>query len=646
MLDRMSRHTQGVFVVTLALALCAASARGQDLPAPKLDYSSYALTRDGAILDYIGDKFRIELPSTGSVSKHVIHALLATEDRDFYNHDGVSYTGLGRALLQTLTGRTQGGSTLTMQLARNLYLTHDRTISRKMAEIDIARALERRYTKDQLLLLYLNTVYFGNGAYGISAAAQQYFSKTPDKLTVPESALLVGLLKAPSGYNPLTRPDKALSRRNEVMHNLVEVGRISDAEYRRLRAQPLGLTPRESFGRHAAEYVRREASAILQTLGLSLASGEFRVITTIDAAAQKALDRAIEDQWKQLPPAMRGAQVGAAAVEPGTGAIRALAGGNPSAEKRGLIRATQIRRQAGSSFKPFLYATLLEEGLTLAEPIDDVPIVVDSGLAWEWRPANDDGTASGAPVPLIDGVRQSLNLVAAHAVVEYSSPARVVEMAQRCGITSPLPPVPSIALGTGGVSPLEMAAAMGTIASGGIRARPHVIARIEDRTRRVIWQAPLDTMRVLDEETCALVTTALAAAVDSGTGASVRRIYTGAAAGKTGTTQNSADAWFVGYTAALSTAVWVGFDMPSTTLKGAFRYGGTAAAPIWARMMRDYARVRPDVAAPFVEPDFVQEMEICTETGMLAGDACEHRRRVPVKVLELPVPCTAHGKLP
>ncbi len=635
-----------VLAVLMLIAVCTASARGQDLPAPKLDYASYALTRDGAILDYIGEKFRLELPNTGSVSKHVIHALLATEDRDFYNHDGVSYSGLGRAILQTLTGKTQGGSTLTMQLARNLYLTHDRTLSRKMAEIDIARALERRYSKDQLLLLYLNTVYFGDGAYGISAAAQQYFSKTPDKLTVTESAMIVGLLKAPSGYNPRKHPDKALSRRNEVLHNLVEVRKLSDAEYRRLRAQPLGLLPRDMFGRHAAEYVRREASAILQTLGLSLASGEFRILTTIDAAAQRALDRAIEAQWQQLPPAMRGAQVGVASVEPGTGAIRALAGGNPIAEKRGLIRAVQIRRQAGSSFKPFLYATLLEDGRTLAEPIDDVPIVIDSGLAWEWRPMNDDGTSTGAPVPLIDGIRQSLNLVAAHAIAEYSSPDRVVEMAQRCGITSDLPLVPSIALGTGGVSPLEMAAAMSTIASGGIRAQPHVIARIEDRNRRVIWQSSIDTMRVLDEETCALLTTALAAAVDSGTAASVRRLYRGSAAGKTGTTQNNADAWFVGYTPALSTAVWVGFDMPSTTLKGAYRYGGTAAAPIWARMMNDYARTRPEVATPFIEPDFVQWMDVCTETGLLVGDACVHHRRVPVNVFELPVPCTAHGKLP
>lgn len=637
------RHLQFLSVL-VALAAAAAQGTGaQSLPPIDLRYSSYCVARDGRVIAYYGEQHRVEVKSRGAVAKSFLQALLATEDRDFYNHSGVSLKSLGRAVWQTLTGRVQGGSTLTMQLARNLFLSQDRTVARKLAEMDLARELEKQFTKDQILLLYINTVYFGRGAYGVWAAAEEYFSKSPDKLTVPESALLVGLLQAPSAYEPVKHPEKALARRNEVLHNLVETGDLSDREFQSFRRQPIAIRPREAIGRHFAEQVRREASDILRSLGLGLQTAEYRIVTTMDRDAQRAAENAVRAQWAELPASARSAQVGVASVDAFTGGILALVGGNPASEARGLNRATQIRRQPGSAFKPFLYASLLEKGFTLATPIPDVPIAVDSGTAYEWRPMNDDGTWSGADIAMQDAIRKSINLPAAHAIHALSSPAEVAAFAHRCGISSPLPEVPSLALGTGEVSPLEMASAFAVFAAGGVRARPHSILRIEDKSRRVLYEANPDTARVLDAPTAFLITRALEAAVDSGTASAVRRWYRFPAAGKTGTTQRFVDAWFVGYTPSISTAVWIGFDDASRKLEAPYRYGGSACAPLWGRMMANLSPSSGGAAsAPFSVPEGVMEIELCSTTGLQATVRCPRKRIMPVSIRLMPVLCPLH----
>ncbi|MCB2204899.1 penicillin-binding protein [bacterium] len=628
--------------VAIMMMLCATVASAQDLPPIELPYASYALTADGEVLGYYGEQRRVELRSTGSVSPWVIRCLLATEDRDFYNHDGVSIKGLGRAVIETLTGNTQGGSTLTMQLARNLFLSHERSISRKLKEIDLARDLEKKFSKDELLLLYLNTVYFGSGNYGIWAAAREYFDKDPAKLNITESALLVGLLKSPEGYNPLKHPGKAKSRRNEVLHNLVEVERISAAEYAELREKDLDLHPRSIEAGHFAEWVRREAVRLLEDKDVSLSKDQLRIYTTLDSRMQDAAESAVQEQWKELPESMRDVQVGAALLDVHSGAVRAMIGGNPEAEARGLNHATQIQRQPGSSFKPFLYASLLEQGYTLATPVMDSPIVVDSGLAWEWRPMNDSDTSSNRLLPLRYGLQRSLNLVAAHAMVERTDPERVAAFAHRMGIESELRPFPSLALGTSEVSPIEMADGYATFASMGHRARPFSISRILNKHGRVLYRARPDTATVLDSATAFLITDGLQAVVDSGTATSVRRYYAGPAAGKTGTTQNSTDAWFVGYTPSFSMAVWVGFDDASHKLRGAFRYGGTVAAPIWARTM---AHIVDTTAADsaFVQPSTVEYLPLCKETGLIATDDCPDTALYPVNTTLLPAECDEHG---
>src|SRR5690606_1634041 len=334
----------------ILICLFSPEFNAQNLPPIKLDYASYAVSDDGMLIGYFGEKRRVEITNLNQVSKHVIQCLIATEDRDFYEHDGVSIKGLARGIWNTITGNTQGGSTITMQLARNLFLTHERTITRKLSEIELARELEDRFSKNEILILYLNTVYFGHGAWGIWAAAQEYFSKTPDKLSLPESAVLVGLLQSPSGYDPDKNPNKLLNRRNEVLYNLVEVGKLKESEFRKLKTAPLNLKIHNDTGRHFLEYVRKQAIEILKPRNLSLNKAQLKITTTLNYNMQQAAEDAVYEQWKNFPASMKDAQVGLVSVEPGTGMIRAMIGGNPESPGRGLNRAVQIKRQPGSSF--------------------------------------------------------------------------------------------------------------------------------------------------------------------------------------------------------------------------------------------------------------------------------------------------------
>lgn len=629
--------------VTFVLLPFLAGTIHAQLPPVKLDYSSYALSSDGRLIGYYGEKHRVEVKSTGYISKWVLYSLIATEDRDFYNHDGVSYKGLGRAIIKTLTGSTQGGSTLTMQLARNLFLSREQTISRKLTEINIAREIEKKYTKDQILLLYLNTCYFGHGAYGIWAASQEFFGKTPEKLSVTEGATLAGLLQSPSGYDPEKYPEKALNRRNEVLHNLLEVGKINEREFERYKKQPLGLRANPGLGRHFLEHVRKEALEILNSRGISLNRDQLKITTTLDYDIQKAAEDAVNWQYGRFPGSMKQAQVGLVSVEVGTGKIKAMVGGSPESEARGLNHTDEIHRQPGSSFKPFLYASLLEKGFTLATPLHDFPIVVDSGTAKEWRPENSTGSFTNSMMPMINAVKHSVNACAADAMVNLTKPDSVAAFALRLGVKSAIPPYPSIALGTAEVTPLEMASAYEVFASEGLYAKPYSILKIEDKNNRVLYQAGPETAAVLDSATCYLMTQALQEVVDGGTAASVRSYYKGVAAGKTGTTQNSADVWFVGYNTKLSTAIWIGYDNPSRKLSGGFQFGGSACAPIWGRMMASAHLQYPgSYGMPFTRPTAIQDIEVCEDSGEPANAACPNKKLYPVNFLLLKGQCHLH----
>jgi penicillin-binding protein 1A len=617
----------------------------QDLPPVNIQFSSYAISADGVVFGYFGEKERVDVRSTGYISQYLLWSLIATEDRDFYNHNGVSMKGIIRGIFKTITGHTEGGSTLTMQLARNLYLSNERTISRKITEIEIAKKIEKKYSKDQILLLYLNTVYFGQGAYGIWAASEEYFGKTPDRLSITEAAALAGLVQSPTGYDPVKHPGKMLTRRNEVLHNLVEVGKISEQEFEKLKNTPLGLNLHKGVGRFFLEQVRKEAVEILRPRGLYLDHNELKITTTMDFTVQKAADDAINAQWKQFSNSMKNAQVGLISVEPGSGKILAMTGGNPGSNSLGLNRAVQIKRQAGSSFKTFLYGSLLQRGYTLGEPLLDKPIVVDAGKPTEWRPQNDDGSYTNASMPMENAIKHSVNLAAAYAISNLTTPDSVVAFAHRVGIESDIPAYPSIALGTGDVSPEEMASAYAVFANGGFHAKPYAILKIEDKRGNVLYQkSGTDTATVLDPATAYLVTAGLKSVLEGGTAATVRRYYRGIGAGKTGTTQNSTDAWFVGITPKISTAIWVGFDDARKKLSGGYQFGGTACAPIWGRMMGEIVRSKHWYGSDdFYRPANINDMELCEDTGepvknISTGQItnCSRKNIYPVNVDLLP----------
>jgi 1A family penicillin-binding protein len=620
-----------------------AEINSQDLPPIKLDYSSYVLSSDNELIGYIGEKHRVDIKSISNISNYVIQCLIATEDRDFYEHDGVSIKGLARGLWNTITGSTQGGSTITMQLARNLFLSQEKTISRKLSEIDLARRLEEKFTKDEILKLYLNTVYFGHGAYGIWSASYEYFNKPPLELSLNESATLVGLLQSPNGYDPNKSPDKLLNRRNEVLYNLVEVGKLSKSEYQEIKKKDLGLNIHENYARHFLEQVRKDAINIVKSMGLTLSEGELKITSTLNYDIQKSTNDAFEAQWKDLPKSMADLQIGLISVEPGTGMIRAMIGGNSTSESRGLNRATQIHRQPGSSFKPFLYGELLSIGYTLATPLLDSPIVVDKGKPWEWRPSNDDNSYSGKKIPMIEAIENSINLAAANAITELTSVDSVISFAHSLGIKSSIPSYPSIALGTGEVSPLEMAGSMAVFASDGLYAEPFSIIKIEDKNGKIIYSNQNEKRYVLDSATCYLLTSALEKVVNSGTATAIRRFYKGPAAGKTGTTQNYTDAWFVGYTPSLSTAIWVGFDNPSHKLSRGFQYGGTVCAPIWGRMMASISKKYAYGNFDFTQPTSVGDTLLCVDSGELATEYCNQTKKYLVDLENLPPLCRLHS---
>jgi membrane peptidoglycan carboxypeptidase len=613
----------------------------QDLPPINIQYASYAVSEDGVVFGYFGDKDRVDVRSTGYVSKYLLWSLLATEDRDFYNHGAVSVKGIIRGIFKTITGHIQGGSTLTMQLARNLFLSNERTITRKITEIELAEKLEKKYTKDQILLMYLNTVYFGQGAYGIWAASEEYYGKTPDKLSITEGAALAGLVQSPGGYDPVKHPGRMLARRNEVLHNLVEVGKINEQEFNRLKNTPLGLNLHRGMGKYYLEQVRKEAVEILRPKGLYLDQNELKITTAMDFTVQKAADDAVNLQWNLFSNSMKAAQVGLISIEPGTGRILAIIGGNPDANPLGLNRAVQIKRQPGSSFKAFLYGSLLQKGYTLGEPLMDKPIVVDSGTTSEWRPQNDDGAYTDAPMPMETAIKHSVNLCAAYAISHLTSPDSVVAFAHQVGIQSDLPAYPSIALGTGDVSPLEMASSYAVFADDGVLAKPYAILKIEDKNGNVLYRNPgIDTSTVLDSATSYLVTSALKTVLDGGTASTVRRYYRGVGAGKTGTSQNYTDAWFVGVTPKISTAIWIGYDDPRRKLSGGYQYGGTACAPIWGRMMAEITRSKRWYGyTEFSRPSDINDVEICEDTGepvknILTGQInnCSNKKVYPVNM--------------
>ncbi|HXE58240.1 MAG TPA: PBP1A family penicillin-binding protein [Gemmatimonadales bacterium] len=580
------------------------------------------LDREGELLGRLRPVRRVVVPLE-RIPPHVRQAFVAVEDRRFREHGGIDWRSVGRALWRNLVslGVREGSSTITMQVARSAFIgDHDGRVSlgRKLIELRLAPRIERALSKDRILELYLNLIYLGDGTYGVEAASRHWFGKSVSRLTLAEGATLAALPKAPTVYEPRRHAERARARRNLVLALMAREGFVSGERARAAARQPLRVRSRGWRPATGWSYAVELARAFVDSaLGRDAGRGELTVRTTFDARAQRAAEQAVRDRAAAIGRGVQGAMV---ALDPGSGEMLAVVGGSGPAAG-GFNRALAARRQPGSAFKPFVYAAAIEAGLTTVTPVDDSPVeVVDAGRVW--RPANHDHEYGGT-IPLRLALARSAN-AATVRVSQWVGPGRVAALARRLGIASPIRPLPSIALGAVEVTPLELVAAYAPLANGGFRVEPHFVRSVE-AGGRTLWQGnPKPPAPVLDPRDAFLVTSMLQSAVDEGTGYVLRELGVhDPVAGKTGTTNNGADVWFVGYTPSLVAGFWFGRDTPRSLGGGAS--GARLAAPAWASFYRKAWRDR-GAGEGWRAPAGVVERVVDPETGLLAGDYCPTRR--------------------
>ena len=574
----------------------------------------------------ISKEQRIEVP-LDQISPNLKAALLAIEDQRFYEHNGVDLVRVGGAAFANLREQraAQGASTITQQLARLSFLTPEKTVTRKVQEIILAALIEEEYSKDQILELYLNKVYFGSGLHGAEAASLGYFGKHAADLTVADAALLAGLVKAPSSYAPTANLERALKRRTVVLQAMREMGAIDEATFKSSRATPVvindTLRKEEPFGRFFKEHVKHELIARFGEDRVYEAG--LKVYTTIDVDMQRAADaeveRSLEAIEKKRTAKQRAAnpaalQASLFAIDPRSGEVRAMIGGRDFVQSN-YDRATQARRQPGSAFKPFVYAAALEAGFTPATLLErlDEPTQTLQGA---WVP--EDGHSSASSMTMRTALRTSSNRAAVR-MIEDLGIKKAVDYAERVGIGT-MPSVPSLALGAGEVTLESLTTAYSVFASGGLRRTPVYIKRVEDRDGQVLYTAPYESEQVVAPETAFLMTHMLADVVNYGTAWKARQLgFKLPAAGKTGTTNDYHDAWFVGYTPRLVTGVWIGFDQPQTIM--ASGYAAEVAVPLWAGFMR--SATAGDPAEWYKAPKNVIAAQVCRLSGKRPTEACE-----------------------
>jgi len=577
------------------------------------------------------------------IPKPLVQAILAIEDRRFYTHWGVDPIRLLRALVTDIVARRpeQGGSTITQQLARNLFLTHEKTFTRKLKEVVLAIRIEQTYTKDEILEMYFNQIYFGEGAYGVDAAAKVFFGKRVQELTFPECALLAGLPRNPRDYSPRRDPDRALRRRNLVLSQMLAARFISRAQYEQASEAPLGVTKTRYNAQEAPYFMEMVRQYLDERYGSNqLYEGGLRIHTTIDIDVQHAAEEALEkrltaleqrNQYKKTRAVLAAKAAGSQArdrnqteylqgaivsIEPSSGQIMALVGGRDFNESN-FNRAVQAARQPGSAFKPFIYTAAIDNGFSPTDIILDTPVSFNAGNGQEWSPQNYDKKYRG-PVTLRSALANSVNVPAAKLLQKLGTSV-VTSYAKRMGIKSRLLPDLSLALGTSEVNLLELTSAYGVFANQGVRVPPIYILSVEDKNGKILEQSRTVAEEVLSPETALTMTSMMESVLENGTAASARALgFTAPAAGKTGTTDDYTDAWFVGYVPGAVTGVWVGFDRKQKIGPG--MTGAAAALPIWVDVMLAATKGRP--AQDFPVPSGVVSRLICVETGLLANPGC------------------------
>ena len=592
---------------------------------------SEAIDRSGQSLGRLTSVRRINVP-LGDVPRHVQQAFIATEDRRFYEHNGLDWRAVMRAVGRNVTslGLREGFSTITMQVARNTFTSRiisERSLRKKLLELRFARLIEHNLTKRQILELYLNVIYLGNGTYGVEAASRDLFGKSVKKVTLAEAAVLAALPKGPSSYTPRKAPERAKRRRDLVLGLMVREGYIDSSEARRAAAQAIRVAKQEwrptGTDSYALDAIRSAVDSLLGSDALE--SGDVVVYTTIDGNAQSAAERAVakraayiqerERAWYgRSNGAVQGAMI---ALDPRTGDVRAIVGGRRY-ERGGFNRALSARRQPGSAFKPFVYAAALAAGLSPATMVDDDPVEIVGDDGRIWTPANHGDEYNGR-ITLRRALMRSAN-AATVRVSRAVGEQRVVSAARQNGITSQLDPVPSIALGALEVTPLELVLAYAPFGNGGYRVKPRLIQRIESSDGRILWKTDARRDLVMDPQDAYMMTSMLRSVVDHGTAYAVREWGArGPIAGKTGTTNDGADVWFVGYTPTVAAAFWFGHDQ-RVSLSGDMS-GGSAAAPAWAEFFVNGWRERGD-GAEWEPPPGMVSRQIDAFTGELAGEWC------------------------
>lgn len=684
----------------------------EELENPRPVLASKVFSADGELIGQFFIENRIET-SLDSLPQHLIDALIATEDRRFYDHWGVDVPRFFKAMIKNIFSLSfkEGASTITQQLSRNLYnLKRGKenkldTAVRKIREWITAIQIEKNFTKKEILELYLNVSYFGRSAYGVEAASQVYFSKKASELSLPESAVFIALLKSPDGYDPVRRYERSIERRNLVMRNMVVTDMLSEADYEKLKQQPIVLgSERPSAVRteapHFMEYVRLQMSSMADKYGYDLYRDGLNIYTSLDMSMQRIanrsasahlkeyqalfnknwnwdrnkslltnlIDRAIKDLPQYISAdqneksaiynrlkydkgfidsvkaAAAAIEVGFVVIDPKTGFIKALVGGRNMEFGRGLNHVTGIKRQPGSAFKPLVYTVAIENGLFPSYT------VLNQRFDYKgWSPSNANNEYSGYET-LRWGLAQSVNVIAGRLTIgEMAPPNQVVKLAERMGIRSKLDPYPAIALGTMELSPLELTSAFGTFANQGVHVNPISILKIEDRNGIILDQFVPEYVQALSPQTASIMVDMMQDVVNYGTGAGVRRYFQFPAAGKTGTTQKFSDAWFVGFTPDLVGGVWVGFDDHRIKFTNWYGQGAKAALPIWAMFMQGAYKELNLPLSYFELADGVERVQFCKET-MDLGDTrlatiyCPEVVTDIVDKNKMPAECELHSR--
>jgi 1A family penicillin-binding protein len=643
--QRVKRLAAALFL--LVPSLTAAQTRGTGdpwriVPQPQ---SSEILARDGTVIGEIGSQIRTSV-SIRTLPKYVGQAFIAVEDQRFYQHDGVDVVGIAGAIKDNILGERRGASTITQLLVGNMHPDiidrTDKGLGRKLREQAAAREMEKHYTKEQILEAFLNQISFAHGWYGIEAASRHYFGKPASSLTLADAATLAAMPKGPELYEPVKHPDRVKQRRNTVLALMAQQGYISPAQARAAQASPLVTVP--NYGMAAAPWYVDVVKIQAQRAGIPITAGGYRIHTALDPALQDAAVQSLADGIAEVEarsgyphPTKAGAgkdseylQGLVVAIDPTTGDVRALVGGRDYKASQ-FDRAIDGKRQPGSSFKPIVYAAAIADSIPPNAIVGDTAIAIRMSNGRVYRPDNSDREYLGA-ITMREALARSRNVVAVQLALEVGMDS-VIALAKRMGIKGTIAPYPSSAIGASALQPLDIIAAYTTFANLGTPVEPRFIYRIEDRTGTVVFTEPLRALpQAMDARTAFVVRDMMRDVVERGTASSIRRYLPASipAAGKTGTTNDNSDVWFIGLTPDIVAGVWLGFDTPKTITPGAG--GGALAAPVWGKMMARYyaggpGRLAEQSASLWTPPSGVISGELDRLTGELATPLTPADRR-------------------